>query len=165
MVPEKPYFLNSPKRLLASYKLEWEDDDIQALLVHHPDLQGTAPPPPPGLDWFALANQAGAGEFISRDMVGPQHPGHLTTWSLHFLDCFMGGISTTVWKIVANTNLGALMGTSDTEVPPSLTPTEPLLQKCPCWNRVCSQVVGLVSAPHLKLVSLKVQPRNESLNV
>lgn len=61
MVPEKPYFLNSPKRLLASYKLEWEDDDIQALLVHHPDLQGTAPPPPPqgcvSMDWFALAAQ------------------------------------------------------------------------------------------------------------
>lgn len=57
------------------------------------------------------------------------------------------------------------MGSSDIEVPPSLTPTEPLLQKYPCWNRVCSQVVGLVSVPHLKLVSLKVQPCNESLNI
>lgn len=58
MVPEKPYILNNPKHLLASYKLQWEDDDIQALLVHHPDLQGTALPQGcVSMDWFALAAQ------------------------------------------------------------------------------------------------------------
>lgn len=61
-------------------------------------------------------------------------------------------------KLVLSRLTRALMGSSDTEVPPPPWPQPSHCDKSILrWNRVCSQVVGLVSAPHVKLVSL--QPR------